>query len=87
MLWSPDALWLLVGALALDALVGDPDWLWRRLPHPVVGLGAGVAWLDRRLNREAWSLASRRAAGVAALVVLVGASFALGAARGGCFRQ
>jgi adenosylcobinamide-phosphate synthase len=87
MLWSPDALWLLVGALALDALVGDPDWLWRRLPHPVVGLGAGVAWLDRRLNREAWSLASRRAAGVAALVVLVGASFALGAALDALLRR
>ena len=23
-------------ALALDALIGDPAWLYRRLPHPVV---------------------------------------------------
>ena len=28
-------------ALALDALAGDPDWLYRRLPHPVVVIGRG----------------------------------------------
>ena len=31
--------WLLLAALALDAAIGDPDWLWRRLPHPVVLCG------------------------------------------------
>lgn len=78
MLLHADALWILLGALALDALIGDPAALWRRLPHPVVAIGAGVAWLDRRLNRETWSAAARRRAGVAALAILVLASLGCG---------
>ncbi|MEM9731981.1 MAG: adenosylcobinamide-phosphate synthase CbiB [Pseudomonadota bacterium] len=35
-------------ALILDMLVGDPDWLWRRLPHPVVLFGKIIDWFDRR---------------------------------------
>ena len=31
-----ETLFLLFLALVLDRLVGDPDALWRRLPHPVV---------------------------------------------------
>jgi adenosylcobinamide-phosphate synthase len=70
-LLSPDALWILVAALVLDALIGDPDFVWRRCPHPVVLLGALVAFLDRGLNRDAWSPRGRRYAGVLALVVIV----------------
>ena len=25
---------ILALALTIDALLGEPDWLWRRLPHP-----------------------------------------------------
>ncbi|MSO80772.1 MAG: cobalamin biosynthesis protein CobD [Alphaproteobacteria bacterium] len=42
---------VLLGALALDALVGDPPWLWRAIPHPVALTGNLTFWLDRRLNR------------------------------------
>ena len=42
---------VLLGALALDALVGDPPWLWRAVPHPVALAGNLTSWLDRRLNR------------------------------------
>ena len=47
MLLDADALWILLGALALDALIGDPATLWRRLPHPVAAIGAGHRRLDR----------------------------------------
>lgn len=57
-------------ALAMDALLGDPDWLWRRVPHPVVIMGRLISWLDSRLNQGG----SRRVAGVAALVLLIGAA-------------
>jgi adenosylcobinamide-phosphate synthase len=30
-------------ALALDALIGDPAWLHRRLPHPVALIGGAIA--------------------------------------------
>ncbi|MEQ8372886.1 MAG: cobalamin biosynthesis protein, partial [Roseibium aggregatum] len=39
MLLYDHALWLLLAALLLDALIGDPDWMWQRLPHPVVWIG------------------------------------------------
>ena len=30
---------VLLLATLIDRLVGDPDWLWRRWPHPVVWFG------------------------------------------------
>jgi adenosylcobinamide-phosphate synthase len=44
-------LWLLPLALLLDAIAGDPDAIWRRIPHPVALLGYLIAILDRALNR------------------------------------
>jgi adenosylcobinamide-phosphate synthase len=78
MLLYPDALWVLVGALACDWLIGDPEGLWRRLPHPVAVIGAVIGSLDRRLNRETWRPAARLAAGAAAIAFLTLASFAIG---------
>lgn len=65
---------IVVAALAFDALLGDPDRLWRRLPHPVVWIGAFIGVLDRTLNREHWSASRRKAAGVGALILLVAVS-------------
>ncbi|MFE0756914.1 adenosylcobinamide-phosphate synthase CbiB [Inquilinus sp. NPDC058860] len=64
-------LWILAAALLLDALVGDPPWLWRRLPHPVALIGWGIGWLDRRLNQDGDAPARRRAAGITATLLLV----------------
>ncbi|WP_108259701.1 adenosylcobinamide-phosphate synthase CbiB [Mangrovicoccus ximenensis] len=66
----------LAAALIIDALMGEPDVLWRRLPHPAVLMGRAVAWLDRRLN----SGAARRIKGMAALVLLVAGAVLLGLA-------
>lgn len=41
---------ILALALILDALFGEPDWLWRRLPHPAALMGRLIAALDRRFN-------------------------------------
>ncbi|MFV0385061.1 adenosylcobinamide-phosphate synthase CbiB [Paracoccus sp. (in: a-proteobacteria)] len=37
-------------ALALDAVIGWPDPLFRRIGHPVTWIGALIALLDRRMN-------------------------------------
>lgn len=40
---------LLTGLIAgwlLDLMIGDPSWL----PHPVVGMGKSIAFMERRLN-------------------------------------
>lgn len=78
MLLHPDALWLLVAALALDAVIGDPDALWRRVPHPVAWMGWLIAALDRRLNRERDGPQRRRLLGAAALLAVVGVPAGLG---------
>ncbi|WP_299813775.1 adenosylcobinamide-phosphate synthase CbiB [uncultured Jannaschia sp.] len=58
---------ILTLAMLLDAWLGEPDWLWRRFPHPAVTMGRAVDALDARLNRGA----GRRAKGVAAILLLV----------------
>ena len=70
MLLSHHAALILACALLLDAALGDPGWLWRRAPHPVVLMGRLIGWLDETFNRGArdWL---RRAAGVAALALLI----------------
>ena len=54
-----DPLIILFLALVLDAAVGDMRWLFRFVPHPVAMLGGVIAFLERRLNREARSDATR----------------------------
>ncbi|HEY0329095.1 MAG TPA: adenosylcobinamide-phosphate synthase CbiB [Rhodopseudomonas sp.] len=71
MLICQDTLLIVVAALVFDALIGDPDWLWRRAAHPVVWIGALIGFLDRALNRDQWSPALRKSAGVVAVIVLL----------------
>lgn len=54
-------------AMAIDAAVGWPDWLYRRIGHPVTWLGRLVNGLERELNRGAPM--ARRVSGVAILVI------------------
>ena len=61
-------------ALILDAIMGEPRWLWSRAPHPAVLMGRLVGWLDRTLNRGG----ARRIKGVAALVLLATTALVLG---------
>lgn len=72
----PDTLLLLMAALAIEAAVGYPQRLYARIGHPVTWIGALIAGLDRRLNREAASFAARKAAGVAALLILLAVTLA-----------
>lgn len=57
---------ILIAALLLDAVMGEPKWLWSRLPHPAVLMGRVVDVLDRSLNRGA----HKRLMGVVAVVAL-----------------
>ena len=57
----------LAAALILDALLGEPRWLWARVPHPVVLIGRGIGWMDRVFNRGDY----RRLKGTACVFALV----------------
>jgi adenosylcobinamide-phosphate synthase len=68
---SGSGLFIVIAALAFDALIGDPDWLWRRLGHPVALIGALIEHLDRRFNREDQSPQQRISAGIASTAIMV----------------
>ena len=62
----------IAAAMILDALFGEPDWLWRRLPHPAVLVGRLIGWLDSALNRGA----AQRIKGAFALALALTAALA-----------
>ena len=64
-------------ALLIEVIIGYPDRLVRSIGHPVAWMGGLIGALDRRLNREAAGDARRRAAGMAAILLLVGVIAAL----------
>jgi adenosylcobinamide-phosphate synthase len=68
---SHGAFFIVIGALAFDGLIGDPDWLWGRLAHPVTLIGTLIGCLDRVLNREGWSQPQRKSAGIASTAIIV----------------
>ncbi|MEL6529506.1 MAG: adenosylcobinamide-phosphate synthase CbiB [Pseudomonadota bacterium] len=47
--------WLMLSALAIEAAMGWPDWLDRRIGHPVRWFGWVVSGLERAVNRDALS--------------------------------
>lgn len=71
-------------ALLIEAIVGYPGQLLKRIGHPVIWIGSLIDWLDRAFNRENWGRLSRKLAGFAALFVMVGlpAGFAFALERG-----
>lgn len=58
---------LIVVALSLDFLMGEPIWLWSRFPHPVRIMGYLIERADQWLNRAKF----KRAKGVLALMILL----------------
>lgn len=74
MLICSDTLSIVVVALAFDALIGDPDWLWRRLPHPVAVIGSFIGLLDRTLNLDTRPPGQRKIAGVGVVLLLLAIS-------------
>jgi adenosylcobinamide-phosphate synthase len=66
--------WIVLAAAALEAAVGYPDALHRRVPHPVVWIGTLISALEARLNRADVNEALRRAFGVLTLLIIVGVS-------------
>ncbi|MCW9044027.1 MAG: adenosylcobinamide-phosphate synthase CbiB [Pseudopelagicola sp.] len=65
---------LLALAFLLDAALGEPRWLWSRVPHPAVLLGRLIGWADERFNTGT----ARKAKGVATIAALTLAMLFLG---------
>ncbi|MEM7295383.1 MAG: adenosylcobinamide-phosphate synthase CbiB [Pseudomonadota bacterium] len=67
---------VLLAALLLDGIAGEPRWLWSRLPHPAVVIGRAIGWADQRFNTGA----ARKPKGTLFIGALLAASLAVGAA-------
>ncbi|MBR1329710.1 cobalamin biosynthesis protein CobD [Bradyrhizobium ottawaense] len=70
----------MVVAMAVDALLGWPSWLFARIGHPVTWLGRLIGAIDRGWNRGSDPPALRRAAGVAGSLLVIAFSVAIGCA-------
>jgi adenosylcobinamide-phosphate synthase len=59
-------------ALIVERIFGYPDWLFRRIGHPVTWIGTLISRLDARWNRETDDFATRKRMGIFALAALLG---------------
>jgi adenosylcobinamide-phosphate synthase len=60
--------------MILDAIFGEPKWLWSRLPHPAMLMGKAVSFIDKIYNHGA----KRKMAGFLSFALLVIGAYALG---------
>ncbi len=54
-------------ALIIDALIGDPEDLWKKIPHPVVLMGNLIKYFDQEFNHKSGS--KRKQAGLIGIIV------------------
>lgn len=57
---------IVVGAIMLDLMIGDPRWL----PHPVVGIGRLIRFFDKRWNRGPAHIKKRNGVYLTLVIVL-----------------
>lgn len=65
---------ILACAMVLDAIFGEPEWLWNKLKHPAVLTGWLIDWLDRQLNHGE----SRKVKGFSCVLFLCAVSVSIG---------
>ncbi|WP_314945027.1 adenosylcobinamide-phosphate synthase CbiB [Bradyrhizobium cosmicum] len=65
-------------AMAVDALLGWPSWLFARIGHPVTWLGRLIGAIDTVWNRTSGSPAFRRTAGLAGALLVIALSVTVG---------
>ena len=61
-------------ALGLDAAIGWPDALFRRIGHPVTWIGALIDWCDRTWNDATAAPRTRHGAGIATVAFVLAAA-------------
>ncbi len=69
---------ILLLAFLLDAGLGDPPWLYRRLPHPVALLGRVLEWGEVRWNRTGLGARARFLRGLLFALAAVALASGLG---------
>ena len=68
-------LFSIVVALTIDRLFGWPDWLFRRISHPVIAIGYLISFCDKIFNKTNKSSAYRRFGGIITVFIIGGLCF------------
>ena len=71
-------LFVLLIAVIIDRVLGDPEWLWKCIPHPIVFIGRSIGYFDRHLNSKEMSDHSRKLNGCLAIISLLLVTFVIG---------
>ena len=71
---------VLTAALLLDRFIGDPDWIWRKIRHPVALFGKALEIADRNFNRGDDTPLVKRRNGFLVVSILLFAAAAAGLA-------
>ncbi|MFK7866213.1 MAG: adenosylcobinamide-phosphate synthase CbiB [Alphaproteobacteria bacterium] len=69
---------LIWAALVLDWWIGDPDYIWRYVPHPVILFGKLIHGLDVQLNQPHYADKLRKQYGIVTCVILCAIAILLG---------
>lgn len=69
---------VLILAIIVDAVAGDPRWLYSRIPHPIVIIGHQIELLDRFFNRTHYPPVTRKLLGVISVLIIVSSAWLVG---------
>ena len=61
---------ILAFALLADSIIGDPDIIWRRIPHPVIFFGKMISAIRRWGNKRRYSGRQRRLNGIIGIIIV-----------------
>lgn len=73
-----DPLALLLGALILDAVVGEMGLIFRWIPHPIAAMGSLIGGLERKLNRDHRGEHDRALRGILLVIFVAGLCIGIG---------
>ena len=65
-------------ALAMDAIIGDPNWLYRKIPHPISVIGCMMNQLDLFLNRPQVKNPTKKILGVLFIIIALSVAGIIG---------
>ncbi len=67
---------VLLLAVLLDALLGYPNWIFRKIGHPVTWIGSVITFADCRLNRKEMPAGRRKLLGAVTVLGVAGVAVA-----------
>lgn len=62
---------ILFFAIISDRIIGDPAWIWTRIPHPVIIFGKLISFFEKRLNRRDLMPLNLRIRGIISMFLLM----------------